>query len=123
MNYQRPLSPHLSIYKPQLTSVLSIMHRMTGVVLYFILLLWCCLLVCLVWRPELFEQIQKFDQTLLGRIGIFSMMVCFYYHFFNGIRHLFWDIGWGYELKTAYRSGYTVLAAATLCTAINFYFL
>jgi len=115
----RPLSPHLQIYRPQLTSVLSITHRATGVALSLgtmVLLYW---LQAVARGPETYAAAQEFLGCWLVQLVLAGWTWAFFYHLSNGIRHLFWDAGKGFELPQVYASGYTVLAAATTLTALT----
>ena len=109
---ERPLSPHLMIYRPQLTSVLSITHRLTGVALVggTALLTWW--LVAAALGPGAFEVVQAFLGHWLGRLVLLGWTYALFYHLCNGIRHLFWDAGYGFELPTLYATGWLVMAAA-----------
>lgn len=115
--HKRPLSPHLQVYNPQITSVMSILHRMTGVVLALgsLGLLW--VLASLSMGPEAFSNTKACLDGTIGRLAVFVFSLCLMYHLFNGVRHLFWDIGKGYDLATVTRSGLLVLALAVLSTA------
>ena len=115
---QRPLSPHLQIYKPQLTSMMSIMHRMTGVGLSFgfVALIW--FLFSAASGAGDFEVMKEIMSSVVGQILLFGWSWAACYHFCNGIRHLFWDMGKGFEIENAYRSGYAVLAVSTILTAL-----
>ena len=112
---KRPLSPHLSVYNPQITSVLSISHRLTGLALYLgaaLLAVWIMLTVygcadCV--NPLIFSP--------FGLVIIGAWSFAFYYHMLNGIRHLFWDIGKGYEISTVTKSGIAVVIGAVALTA------
>lgn len=109
---QRPTSPHLQIYRPQLTSVLSIMHRFTGAFLclgVFGLILW---LYGIANEPVCLSWLITISQTFLGKGILFLMLYAFFYHLTNGIRHLFWDAGYGFEIKTVYRTGWIVVGAS-----------
>ncbi len=114
----RPLSPHLQIYRPQLTSVLSILHRLTGVWLWVGTLLLTYWLVAAAQGPEAFAGAQGFIGSWLGILLLASWSLALFYHLCNGIRHLFWDAGFGFDLDTAYRSGWLVLVASLALTAI-----
>ena len=119
-NSNRPLSPHLQIYKPQLTAVLSIAHRASGVFLVmgtFLLVYW---LMALAQGPEAYAQAQVFFGSLFGRLLLFPWVFALFYHLCNGIRHLFWDMGIGFEIDTVYASGKIVVVAATALTLIAF---
>ena len=114
----RPLSPHLQVYRPQLTSVLSITHRATGVALAVgtLLLVWG--LVAAATGPEAFGVVQAFFRTWFGRLLLLGWTLSLFYHLCNGIRHLFWDAGYGFELRTTYISGWTVIVATIVLTAV-----
>ena len=109
---KRPLSPHLQVYKPQITSALSIMHRMTGAFLALgslVLALW---LFGAAYQPGLFGALSGFFAWLPGQALLVAWSAAFYYHLCNGIRHLFWDAGKGFALANVTRSGMAVLLAA-----------
>ena len=95
---KRPLSPHLQIYKPQLTSILSITHRGTGVFLSLGALLLTCWLVGLATGEAAFNNLQLHASTWYGKVGLAAFVFSFYFHLANGIRHLFWDAGKGLEI-------------------------
>lgn len=117
-NQQRPLSPHLQIYKPQLTSVLSILHRITGILLTFSLVLLTYWLFALANGESSYTGIQSLLTSRLGTLILFILSWILFYHLFNGVRHLLWDVGIGLELKTSYLSGYIVVAASLLTTLL-----
>lgn len=112
----RPLSPHLQIYKPQLTSVLSITHRGTGIFLSLGALFLACWLIALANGPESFNAIQHHVNNWYGQLLLFAWIFSLYYHLCNGVRHLFWDAGLGLEISTTYLSGYAVLVITVLLT-------
>ena len=112
-----PLSPHLQIYRPQLTSVLSITHRATGVFLALGALLLCYWLLAIAAGPASYERLIALLGSWPGRVVLLLIALSFYFHLCNGIRHLFWDAGLGLELRTTYRSGYAVLVASLALTA------
>ncbi len=121
---KRPTSPHLSIYKPQITSMMSIMHRMTGVALYAGTALLVCWLWILAYAPTpVFVSFKECVTSIPGQILLAGWTFAFFYHLGNGIRHLFWDIGMGYELSQATRSGLATLVFAVLMTAICWNYL
>jgi succinate dehydrogenase / fumarate reductase, cytochrome b subunit len=115
---QRPLSPHLQIYQWQLTSVLSITHRATGLALAAgtVLLLWW--LLAAATSADAFAVAQAFWYSWIGRLLLFGWTWSLFFHLCNGIRHLCWDAGWGFELKTVYLSGWIVVSASLLLTII-----
>ncbi|MCC7271936.1 MAG: succinate dehydrogenase, cytochrome b556 subunit [Alphaproteobacteria bacterium] len=108
----RPLSPHLQIYRPQLTSVLSILHRGTGVALAVGTLLLVWWLVAAATGPAAYATAQGFIGSWLGLLLLLGWTFALFFHLCNGIRHLFWDAGYGFELKTVYASGWAVVATA-----------
>lgn len=114
----RPLSPHLQIYRPQLTSVLSILHRLTGIALAAGTLLLVWWLVAVAAGPAAFETVQGFIGSWFGRALLLGWSYALFYHLVNGIRHLAWDAGWGFELKTVYLTGWTVIWASVTLTLL-----
>jgi len=97
----RPLSPHLQIYSPTLTMMLSIVHRLTGAALYFGTLLLAWWLIAAAVGPEYFAFVQDFMGSYLGRLILFGYTWALIHHMFGGLRHLIWDTGRGFELPTA----------------------
>ncbi|MCH7540102.1 MAG: succinate dehydrogenase, cytochrome b556 subunit [Proteobacteria bacterium] len=114
----RPLSPHLQIYRPQLTSVLSILHRLTGIALAAGTLLLVWWLVAVAAGPAAFETVQGFIGSWFGRALLLGWSYALFYHLANGIRHLAWDAGWGFELKTVYLTGWMVIWASVALTLL-----
>jgi succinate dehydrogenase / fumarate reductase cytochrome b subunit len=118
MSASRPLSPHLQIYRPQITSVLSISHRLTGLALSVGTLLLVWWLVALARGPDAFARAQSFVGSWLGRVLLLGWTFSLFFHLANGIRHLCWDAGYGFEIKTATVSGWVVVVASVALTAI-----
>ena len=116
----RPLSPHLQIYKPQLTAVLSIAHRASGIFLVLGTLLLVYWLTALARGPESYAQAQVIFGSILGQLILFAWVFALFYHLCNGIRHLIWDMGAGFEITTVYASGKIVVVAAVALTLIAF---
>lgn len=114
----RPLSPHLQVYKPQLTSVLSIVHRLTGVALAAGTLLLVWWLIAAASGADAFNTVQMVIGSWIGRLLLFGWSFSLFYHLCNGIRHLFWDVGHGYELPTVAASGWAVVLISTALTVI-----
>ena len=117
-NDPRPLSPHLQIYRWQITMLMSIAHRITGVALAVGTLLLVWWLVALAAGPAAFAQAQGFIGSWFGLLLLFGWSVALFYHLSNGIRHLVWDAGRGFEISSMYASGYAVLAATAALTVI-----
>jgi succinate dehydrogenase / fumarate reductase cytochrome b subunit len=116
--HNRPLSPHLQVYKPQLTSVLSISHRATGIALAVGTLLLVWWLVAAAAGGEAFDMAQGFFGSWFGILVLFGFSYALMYHLCNGIRHLFWDAGYGFELETAYKSGWMTVGASVVLTLV-----
>ncbi|MCB9948831.1 MAG: succinate dehydrogenase, cytochrome b556 subunit [Rhodospirillaceae bacterium] len=115
---ERPLSPHLQVYRPQITSVLSIVHRLTGVALCVGTLLLVWWLVAAAAGPDAFEAAQGFIGSIFGRLILFGWSWALLYHLCNGVRHLVWDAGYGFELDTLTRSGWLTLVVSIGLTLI-----
>lgn len=114
----RPLSPHLQIYRPQLTSVLSILHRITGAALGFGAILVTLWLLAALAGDAAFSWMQIFRTSLIGQLMLFGWLFSFVYHFLNGIRHLKWDAGFGLNMKSVYLSGWIVVAGSILISML-----
>lgn len=116
---ERPLSPFMigPYYRPQLTSMLSITHRLFGIALSVGSVLLVVWLAALAAGPETFAQVNGFWNTWIGKLLLLGWSYALFYHLCNGIRHLFWDAGYGFDLKTTYQSGYVMVAASILLTA------
>ena len=112
LNESRPLSPHLGIYRWQITNTLSILHRLTGVALALGLIPLSLWLWGAAYQPSLFEWISSHAASIPGMIMLFGWTVAFYYHLGNGIRHLNWDLGYGFTLPEATASGWVVVVFA-----------
>jgi succinate dehydrogenase / fumarate reductase, cytochrome b subunit len=116
--HQRPLSPHLQVYRPQLTSVLSIFHRITGMVLVFGLMLLTWWLIAAAAGPEAFAVVQAFLGSWFGLLVLLGVSFALFYHLCNGVRHLIWDAGHLLEIEGVYRSGWVMLGSAVALTVI-----
>lgn len=114
----RPLSPHLQVYRWQLTSVLSILHRITGVGLVVGVITLVSWFGSAADGPAPFASFQGFLGSPIGLVVLFGCSVALFYHTCNGIRHLCWDTGRGLDLRSVYASGWTVVAATAALTAI-----
>ncbi len=115
----RPLSPHLQIYRPQLTSILSITHRGTGIFLSLGVVVLAYWLVAIAGGEGPYATARECLSSVPGKLLLAAWSFSFYFHLCNGIRHLFWDVGIGFELKTVYASGYTVVVASLAMTALT----
>ncbi|HLY45057.1 MAG TPA: succinate dehydrogenase, cytochrome b556 subunit [Stellaceae bacterium] len=114
----RPLSPHLQVYRWQLTSVLSILHRLAGIALSggTILLVWW--LVAAAEGPQSYATVQAFLGSWIGLLMLFGWSLALFYHLCNGLRHLVWDSGHGLELPGVYAGGWAVVASTAALTLI-----
>ncbi len=112
----RPLSPHLQVYRPQLTSVMSILHRMTGVALAVGSLMVVWWLVSAAYGEEAYNVARLFAASNIGTLMIFGWSVALFYHLCNGVRHLFWDSGRLFNIRQAYAAGYLVLLMTAVLT-------
>ena len=121
---KKPLSPHLQIYRPQLTSILSISHRASGIFLGT-----AGLATFLVWvtsialGPEIYEKTMSILRSPFLMPIFLAWTGAFYYHLSNGVRHLFWDAGMGLDLAVAYKTGYLVVTSAISLTIITWTFV
>ena len=112
----RPLSPNVQIYRPQLTSVLSVLNRITGIVLSLgavALVVW---LLAAAAGPEDFSVVQNAIATWAGQIVLFGFTFAFFLHLCGGIRHLVWDTVHGFELRSIYISGWVVVLTSVALT-------
>ncbi len=118
MGKARPLSPHLQIYRLPLPAILSITHRMTGIILSTGTILLAAWMVALAQGPETFALAMMVIGHPLGQLVLFGYSAALFYHMCNGIRHLNWDRGAGMEIAQVYRSGKMTIAAALILTAL-----
>ncbi|MFM7622787.1 MAG: succinate dehydrogenase, cytochrome b556 subunit [Alphaproteobacteria bacterium] len=98
MKKNRPLSPHLQVYRLPLAAVLSISHRISGVVLSLSTAGMVIMLALLMFEPFVYNQILDCLKTTVGNIVVVGFVLAFWYHFCGGLRHLIWDMGYGYDL-------------------------
>jgi succinate dehydrogenase / fumarate reductase cytochrome b subunit len=118
----RPLSPHLQVYKPQITSVMSILHRISGIILAlgaFGLAWW---LLAAARGGDAWTTAAEVLASPFGKLALFGFSLALVYHLLNGIRHLLWDAGWGFSMPQVYRSGYVVAALSVIFTAAIWFF-
>lgn len=116
---KRPMSPHLQIYRLPLIVIMSIMHRITGVVLTLgiaILVYW---LLAIAAGDAAYAHAQRVLGSMLGQLVLFLWTWALYYHLCNGIRHLVWDAGYGFEVTTADQSGKITLIASIVLTFLT----
>jgi succinate dehydrogenase / fumarate reductase cytochrome b subunit len=115
----RPLSPHLGIYRWQITNTLSILHRLTGFGLAIGLIPLALWLWGVAYEPALFTCMNELAGSILGKLFLFGWTLAFYYHLSNGLRHLNWDLGKGFDLSDVVASGRVVIAFALAMTVFT----
>ena len=117
-----PLSPHLQIYKWQISSLLSITHRIVGVVNILAITIICFLSLSLLLGAENYEIIHNFFKSFFGKFIVVSICWTFSFHILNELRHLLWDLGYGFDLKVARITGVIALIGSFIL-AILFYLI
>lgn len=115
----RPRSPHVQIYRPQITSVLSITHRVTGIFLGLGSVLLVGWLLAAATGPAVYAELMSFVGSPPGLILLFGWTFALFFHLCNGIRHLFWDADIGFELTAIYLSGWLVVLASVALALIT----
>lgn len=118
----RPLSPHLQVYRLPLTAILSITHRITGVILSLGLVFLVWELLQIVTDPLGYESTRTFLQSWLGRVFLWLWTLSLFVHFNHGIRHLLWDIGWGFERDALNKHSLIELAVALILSIVVWLF-
>lgn len=117
-NVERPLSPHLQIYRWPVTMATSILHRATGCALAGGTLLLTWWLVAAAAGPDYYALVQACLGSILGRLVLLGFSWALFYHLLNGIRHLFWDAGRGYSIPVANKSGWAVIIGSVVLTVL-----
>jgi succinate dehydrogenase / fumarate reductase cytochrome b subunit len=116
---QRPLSPHLQVYRWQISNTLSILHRATGFGLSFGLALFAAWLISAAYYPDCYAQIQALAGSIVGKLFLFGWTLAFFYHLGNGIRHLNWDMGRGFSIPEMTASGWVVVVFTLSLTVLT----
>ncbi|MEQ9145957.1 MAG: succinate dehydrogenase, cytochrome b556 subunit [Parvibaculaceae bacterium] len=116
--HNRPLSPHLGIYRPMLTMMMSIVHRITGGALYVGTLLLAWWLVAAATGPEAYAAFQDIASSWIGRLVLFGYTWALIHHLLGGVRHFVWDLGKGFELGTVEWMARLSLAGSILLTIV-----
>jgi succinate dehydrogenase / fumarate reductase cytochrome b subunit len=120
MYEKNPLSPHLQIYKWHLSMILSIAHRIIGIVNSIAIILICLWTVSLLFGEENYENIKILFQSLLGKLLITSLSWSFSFHMLSEIRHLIWDLGYGFDLKISKITGIITIIGSLALTVLIF---
>ena len=120
MKDKNPLSPHIQIYNWHISSLISISHRITGVINIILITLICFWTALLLLGDTNYELIQKFFETFFGKFLIMGTVWSFSFQILSEIRHLFWDLGLGFELKTSKITGLSVIFGSFILTILIF---
>ena len=120
MDNKNPLSPHIQIYSWHISSLVSISHRITGIINIFIITLICFWVALLFLGNSNYELIQNFFGTFVGKFIIIGTAWSFSFQILSEIRHLFWDLGLGFELKTSKITGLSVIFGSFILTILIF---
>ena len=120
MNDKNPLSPHIQIYNWHISSLISISHRITGIINIIIVTLICFWVAFLFLGNINYELIQKFFETYIGKFVIVGTVWSFSFQILSEIRHIFWDLGFGFELKTSNITGLVVIFGSFILTIFIF---
>ena len=119
---ERPLSPHLQVYRWQITMTMSILHRVSGVILTVGAFALACWLLAVAAGGEQYARVAHALASPLGKLALFGFSLALVFHLLNGIRHLAWDAGQGFEIPEFYRSGWTVAVLTVVFTAAIWFF-
>ena len=117
-NRPRPLSPHLQVYRWQITMVMSILFRATGIILSvgaFVMAWW---LLAVAAGGDAYADASAVLSSPIGMLALFGFSLAMVYHLLNGFRHLLWDAGWGFDIPEVYKSGWTVAVLTVVLTAL-----
>ena len=120
MKEKNPLSPHIQIYNWHISSLISISHRITGIINIILITLICLWTALLLLGDINYELIQKFFETFFGKFLIMGTVWSFSFQILSEIRHLFWDLGLGFELKTSKITGLLVIFGSFILTILVF---
>ncbi|MEO0342980.1 MAG: succinate dehydrogenase, cytochrome b556 subunit [Pseudomonadota bacterium] len=115
----RPLSPHLQVYRPQLNSITSILNRVTGVGLNVTFTLLVAWLLAAAWSPEAFAVMDGILTSFVGTAVLVASLWALWYHFCAGIRHLIWDAGVGFDLSFVQASGWIIIGSSFVLSALT----
>ena len=122
MYEKNPLSPHLQIYRWQISSLLSITHRIVGVVNAIVITLICLWTISLLFGEQNYEVIKFFFQSFFGKFFIISLSWSFSFHILNEIRHLIWDLGYGFDLKISKITGVIAVIGSFILAILIYLF-
>ena len=118
MKNNNPLSPHIQIYNWNISSLISISHRIVGVINIFVLTLICFWIVAVFFGGTTYEIMQRLFESFFGKVLVIGITWSFSFHILSEIRHLFWDIGFGFELKISKITGTIVIIGSFILTIL-----
>ena len=118
MKNESPLSPHIQVYSWHISSLVSISHRVTGIINIILITLVCAWVAFLLLGDTNYDLIQKFFQTFLGKFFIVGTVWSFSFQVLSEVRHLFWDLGYGFEIKTSNITGLLVIFGSVVLTIL-----
>tara|TARA_B100000963_G_scaffold313160_1_gene290973 strand:- start:1425 stop:1850 length:426 start_codon:yes stop_codon:yes gene_type:complete len=118
MENNNPLSPHLQIYKWQISSLLSITHRIVGVINFFAIILICFWITLIIFGSSSYHLTHIVLDSIFGKFVIIALCWTFSFHILNELRHLFWDLGYGFDLKIAKITGVLTLISSFILTIL-----
>ena len=122
MNEKNPISPHIQIYNWHISSLVSISHRITGVINYLLLILVCFWVISLIFGPENYQYFKIFSKSIVGKFFIIGFIWSYIFQILSEIRHWFWDMGHGFELKTTKITGVLVILGSFTLTIVLYLF-
>ena len=122
MENKSPLSPHIQIYRWHISSLVSISHRITGVLKYLLLILVCVWVISLIFGPENYQYFKIFSKSIVGKFFIIGFIWSYIFQILSEIRHWFWDMGYGFELKTTKITGVLVILGSFTLTIVLYLF-
>ena len=121
MNEKNPISPHIQIYSWHISSLVSIVHRITGVINITLITIICFLVMFLMLGPNNYSLINIFFNSIFGKFIIISITWSFSFQILSEVRHFFWDLGYGFELKTSNLTGVLVIIGSFLTTLLIYF--
>lgn len=121
MNRNRPLSPHLQVYSLPLTGLISIIHRITGIILSVGLIFFVCIVSNIAAGEQVYQDMQSITDMLIVRLLYWGFIYALFFHLCHGVRHLIWDSGASYEHDTMNRNAFIELVASIILTLVTFF--
>tara|TARA_Y100001970_G_C13624788_1_gene551270 strand:+ start:90 stop:473 length:384 start_codon:yes stop_codon:yes gene_type:complete len=118
MDNNKPLSPHIQIYSWNISSLISISHRITGVINIIALTIICFWIASFLFENSIYSNVQNIFNSFFGKLLVIGITWSFSFQILSEIRHLFWDLGYGFELKTSKISGVIVIFGSFIITIL-----